>query len=96
MSAYPISTNPYRGWKITFFEGGIRTPYFVRWPNKIPAGSHYDSPVAHIDIFSTALAAAGVTPLHDRVIDGVNILDYALHTPPQPLQPPAVLAQRGL
>ena len=25
---------PYRGWKMTFFEGGIRTPYFVRWKNK--------------------------------------------------------------
>ncbi|MFT6751514.1 MAG: arylsulfatase A-like enzyme [Candidatus Azotimanducaceae bacterium] len=80
----PDLNKPYRGWKITLFEGGIHTPYFIRWPNKIHAGSQYDSAVAHIDVFSTALAAAGVTPPDDRVIDGVNILEYALASP-QPL-----------
>ena len=65
----PDLNKPYRGWKITFFEGGIHTPYFIRWPQKIAAGSQYDSAVAHIDIFTTALAAAGVEPPNDRVID---------------------------
>jgi arylsulfatase A-like enzyme len=79
---------PYRGWKITFFEGGIHTPYFIRWPAKIPAGSRYDSAVAHIDIFSTALAAAGAEPPGDRVIDGVNVLQYALQNPQPALSRP--------
>ena len=84
----PDLNKPYRGWKITFFEGGIHTPYFMRWPAKIAAGSRYDSAVAHVDIFSTALAAAGVAPPQDRVIDGVDVLDYALADPQPPLSRP--------
>ncbi len=84
----PDLNKPYRGWKITFFEGGIHTPYFIRWPAKIAAGGRYDSAVAHVDIFSTALAAAGVEPPSDRVIDGINILDYALQEPQSVLSRP--------
>ena len=84
----PDLNKPYRGWKITFFEGGIHTPYFIRWPEKIAAGRAYEPAVSHIDIFSTALAAAGVAPPSDRVIDGVNVLDYALQSPPRPLSRP--------
>jgi len=84
----PDLNKPYRGWKITFFEGGIHAPYFIRWPKKIPAGSHYDSAVAHIDIFSTVLAAAGIALPDDRIIDGVNVLDYALHEPQLSLSRP--------
>ena len=79
----PDLNKPYRGWKMTFFEGGIRTPYFIRWPEKIAAGSQYDSPVAHIDIFSTVLAAAGIESPEDRVIDGRDILAVA-QDPEQP------------
>ncbi|MEC8868302.1 MAG: sulfatase-like hydrolase/transferase, partial [Pseudomonadota bacterium] len=84
----PDLNKPYRGWKITFFEGGIHTPYFIQWPAKIAAGSRYDSAVAHVDIFSTTLAAAGVEPPNDRVIDGINILDYALRKPQPVLSRP--------
>lgn len=74
----PDLNKPYRGWKMTFFEGGIRTPYFVRWKNKIPSGSQYDAAVAHIDVLPTVLAAAGAKPPEDRVIDGVDLFDHAL------------------
>ena len=74
----PDINKPFRGWKISFFEGGIHVPYFIKWPERIAAGSIYDSPVAHIDIFSTLLAAAGIDPPVDRVIDGVDILANAL------------------
>jgi arylsulfatase A-like enzyme len=84
----PDLNKPFRGWKITFFEGGIHAPFFIRWPEKIPTGSQYDSAVAHIDIFSTALAAAGVKPPEDRVIDGINLLEYALQEPQQLLNRP--------
>lgn len=74
----PDLNKPFRGWKITFFEGGIHVPYFIRWPEKITAGTKYDSAVAHVDIFSTVLAAAGAELPTDRTFDGVNLLDYAL------------------
>ena len=45
----PEVNAPYRGWKITLFEGGIRVPMFVSWPGKIPAGTQIDTPVARPD-----------------------------------------------
>ena len=59
----PDLNKPYRGWKMTFFEGGIRTPYFVRWKNKIPAESQYDAAVAHIDVLPTVLASVVLSRL---------------------------------
>ena len=84
----PDLNKPYRGWKLTFFEGGIHTPYFIRWPKQIPAGSQYDFAVGHIDIFATVLAAAGVDSPADRIIDGKNLLDFALTNPQAPLNRP--------
>ncbi len=84
----PDLNKPYRGWKITLFEGGIHTPYFIRWPEKIDAGSQYDSPVAHIDIFTTVLSAAGIAPPDDRIIDGKDILEVALDPEQPPLDRP--------
>ncbi len=68
--------SPYRGWKATFFEGGIRVPFFMRWPGQIPRGSNFTAPVSHFDIFATAAAAAGQKPPADRPIDGVNLLPF--------------------
>ena len=68
--------SPYRGWKATFFEGGIRVPFFMRWPSQIPRGAHLTAPVSHFDIFATAAAAAGQKPPADRPIDGVNLLPF--------------------
>ncbi|MBY6191109.1 sulfatase [Microbulbifer agarilyticus] len=65
---------PFRGWKITLFEGGIRVPLFIKWPGKIPAGSRVDTPVAHIDMMPTIAAAAGATPPEKIAIDGLNVL----------------------
>jgi arylsulfatase A-like enzyme len=72
----PDINKPYRGWKATFFEGGIHSPFFMRWPGVIPAGSRFGYPVAHVDIFATAAGAAGAALPADRTIDGVNLLPY--------------------
>ncbi len=65
---------PYRGWKITYFEGGIRVPLFVKWPARIAAGQQIDTPVAHIDVTPTVLAAIEQPLPEGRVIDGENLL----------------------
>ncbi len=72
----PNVNQPYRGWKMTFFEGGIHVPYFMRWPKEITAGTTYDNPVSHFDIFATAVAAAGVDMPTDRTMDGVDLIPY--------------------
>lgn len=73
----PEVNAPYRGWKITLFEGGIRVPMFVNWPARIAPGTIVDTPVAHIDLFPTLAAAAGADLPQDRIIDGQNILPEA-------------------
>ncbi|MBY0568779.1 MAG: sulfatase-like hydrolase/transferase [Hyphomonadaceae bacterium] len=70
----PNLNRPYRGWKATFFEGGIRTPFFARWPARLPAGQRIAGPAQHIDIFATAAAAAGAPVTHP--VDGVNLLPF--------------------
>jgi arylsulfatase A-like enzyme len=69
---------PYRGFKCTFFEGGIRAPFFMKWPGKIPSGAVFHNPVAHVDVFATAAIAAGAALPADRVIDGVDLLPYVV------------------
>jgi arylsulfatase A-like enzyme len=72
----PDLNKPYRGWKATFFDGGIRVPFFMRWPQSLPQGAKYPQPISHLDIFSTALAAAGAKPPEGKVLDGVNLLPF--------------------
>ena len=66
--------SPYRGWKITMFEGGIRVPLFIKWPAKITPGTIVETPVAHIDMMPTLTAAAGLLPRANIKIDGLNLL----------------------
>jgi arylsulfatase A-like enzyme len=73
----PEINAPYRGWKMTFFEGGVHMPFFAKWPARLPAGRRFDEPVAHVDIFATAAGAAGVPVPSDRVIDGVDLVQQA-------------------
>ncbi len=68
--------SPYRGWKATFFEGGIHVPFFMRWPGQIKRGASVTAPVSHFDIFATAASAAGRKPPTDRTIDGVDLLPF--------------------
>ena len=72
----PDVNEPYRGWKITLFEGGIRVPFLARWPARLPAGETFDAPVDHFDMYATAAAAAGADLPTDRVMDGVDLTAY--------------------
>tara|TARA_R110000868_G_scaffold11644_3_gene56929 strand:- start:12281 stop:13939 length:1659 start_codon:yes stop_codon:yes gene_type:complete len=71
---FPEINAPYRGWKATFFEGGIRVPMFLNWPARIPAGTVIDAPAAHVDIFATAARAAGAPVPQDRTMDSVDLM----------------------
>jgi len=73
----PGINDPYRGWKITLFEGGIRVPMFVSWPARIAPGTTVDTPVAHIDVMPTLASAAGVPLPEGVIIDGRDMLPLA-------------------
>jgi arylsulfatase A-like enzyme len=69
--------SPLRGQKGDVFEGGIRVPFLVAWPGRIPAGRTYTQPVISLDILPTALAAAGTTrDAKLPVLDGVDLLPF--------------------
>ena len=53
-------TTPFRGEKMTTYEGGVRVPMLVRWPGHIPAGRVLSGIQTHMDLFTTLAAAAGV------------------------------------
>lgn len=65
---------PYRGWKATFYEGGIRTPLFLRWPSRLAAGSQRADLSGHLDLFAVIAGAAGAALPQDRVMDSEDLL----------------------
>lgn len=68
------SNLPLRGEKGQMYEGAIRVPFLLQWPGKVPAGQVYDSAVSSMDIFATALAAAGSKAPNQ--VEGVDLLPY--------------------
>lgn len=88
----PDVNKPYRGWKLTLFEGGLRVPYVAKWPGHIAPGTQYQSPISNIDIMPTAVAAAGGSMPTDRTTDGVNLLPFLGGQPA--VQPPRPLFWR--
>lgn len=66
------TASPLREGKLTTFEGGVRTPCVMRWPQKIPVGRTCDEPVASIDLLPTLGKLAGA-PLPKQPIDGLDV-----------------------
>ena len=70
-----ISTQaPYRAGKGSYYEGGIREPFLMKWPGKIKAGSVCDVPVIALDFFPTFLAASGIKVPEGKILDGVSLM----------------------
>jgi len=63
---------PWVGEKGMLMEGGIRVPYLVSWPAKLPKGKTYKEPVISLDMAATCLAAAG-QPI-PKEFDGVDLV----------------------
>jgi arylsulfatase A-like enzyme len=55
-------------------EGGIRVPFFVRWPGRFEAGRKVDRIAAHIDVTPTLLEVCGVAKPGRIKFDGVSLL----------------------
>jgi arylsulfatase A-like enzyme len=70
------SNAPLRAGKGTPFEGGVRVPFFMRWPGVLPEGQVYPHPVSSLDVVPTALAAAGVSETTPNPLDGVDLIPH--------------------
>ncbi|KAJ0044261.1 hypothetical protein NL108_004035 [Boleophthalmus pectinirostris] len=86
---YAGSVGPFTGkWQVnkgggsakqTTWEGGHRVPTVAYWPGRIPPNTTSSALLSGMDIFSTVLALAGVTPPSDRRYDGLDATDILLN-----------------
>lgn len=66
---------PFRGWKMSSWDGGCRVPFVARWPGEIPAGSSSDEMLSTMDLLPTFAKIAGAE-LPDAVLDGSDAGDF--------------------
>ncbi|WPJ98228.1 arylsulfatase [Coraliomargarita algicola] len=76
------SNGPLRGHKRDVYEGGIRTPFLVRWPGQIEAGSRSEHLSAFWDIVPTMADLIG-QPIPEQT-DGISIVPTLLGKGEQP------------
>ncbi|MCZ6890552.1 MAG: sulfatase [Gammaproteobacteria bacterium] len=67
------SNSPLRGFKRYHHEGGVRVPFIVSWPARLPSGEIFSAPVITLDLLATFTAAAGKAVTTE---DSVNLLPY--------------------
>ncbi|MEN8716257.1 MAG: sulfatase-like hydrolase/transferase [Verrucomicrobiales bacterium] len=68
------SAGPYRGHKGNLFEGGIRVPSVVSWPNGLPQGEVRDQLVTGMDWFPTIMDLTGTNLPKAHVFDGKSMV----------------------
>jgi arylsulfatase A-like enzyme len=68
--------HPLRSGKGSLYEGGVRVPLMVRWPDHTKAGGVSDELVSTIDFYPTLLEAIGLDgdADHNASVDGVSLL----------------------
>jgi arylsulfatase A-like enzyme len=62
------------GLKGSVYDGGIRVPFFVRWPGHFAPGKKFAPVAAHIDVTPTLLDACGVRKPDGVQLDGISLL----------------------
>ena len=73
------SNAPLRSGKGSYYEGGIREPFFFSWAGKIEAGQVDHTPITNLDLFPTLMAAAQASSsLEETTHDGTNLLPLLL------------------
>ena len=77
-----------RGQKWSLYEGGLREPFFVRWPGHVPAGKLDEHTVqASVDFFPTLCRLIGLQPPENAAFDGEDMSRSWLGEPTVRKQP---------
>jgi arylsulfatase A-like enzyme len=79
-----VATVPFRGWKGSIYEGGIRVPGVIEWPARLPQARISDATTVTSDILPTLCELAG-RPLPARPLDGLSLVPlFAGRMPERP------------
>ena len=70
------SSGPLRGRKRDMYEGGLRTPMIVRWPNRVPSNQTNEALWSFTDFLPTAADMANIKP--PEKLDGMSVLPTLL------------------
>ena len=65
---------PLKGYKGTYYEGGIRVPFFVNWPGRVAPGTESNEPITGVDLYPTLCDIAGASTPASQAIDGKSLL----------------------
>ncbi len=68
------ANGPWRGFKLSNWEGGHRVPFILRWPGMVDEGSWSDTPFQLTDLFPTFAAIIDEKLPKDVAIDGRNVM----------------------
>jgi arylsulfatase A len=60
--------------KRSLWEGGLRVPCMLRWPDRLPSGLKSSQPAITMDLTATILSAAGVKVVEARPLDGIDLI----------------------
>ena len=69
-------TGPWRGAMFSPYEGSLRVPFLIRWPDNIPTQQVSNELFHQIDVFPTLLTLIGGEIPTDRILDGVDQSDF--------------------
>ena len=70
------TAGPWQGTYHTAMEGGLRAPFMIRWPGRVPAGRVSNEVVHVADLYTTLARIAGAEVPRDRPLDGIDQLDF--------------------
>ena len=69
---YP--SGPLRGYKFSVYEGGMRIPFLIKWPNQIKPGSTCDRLIGLNDLLATIADITGSELSKDQGVDSISYL----------------------
>lgn len=65
---------PLKGYKGTYYEGGIRVPFFVKWPGVVAPGSKSETPIIGVDLYPTLIEMTGASLPPGQAYDGLSLV----------------------
>jgi len=68
------SMAPLKGYKGTYYEGGIRVPFCIHWPKVVKAGGKCAEPITAVDLLPTFCEITGADLPTKQPVDGESLL----------------------